>query len=326
MAKTLKAYKNVIFFTINNYRFTKNSKDPKQVYLSNDENKNVLKIILENALKDKISDDAKVEKRPDIEFLAKNYTCNMEIISGCNNFLKNNTGFLFGRLSKAKDPNEFQQRNEKTNTTSSVVVEGKVFEAKSYFLLDTDSMVYCFLKGFSAPSPLALHYMISEKSKEINNLDDVFSDSNQIQKADGLEILSKKNHIGSIYYDMAVSDKSKIEQTGLKENEYEKLSNQKYAKIRVSLIVEKNKESIKGNKLIDFVRKLFDRGAENMEIRAKDDDETMQSYYVENNPLALRARFNYDSKLSFENFEKGIETDLNKVFLNKKGDLEDYLK
>ncbi|MDR4934438.1 hypothetical protein RF371_11610 [Companilactobacillus paralimentarius] len=326
MAKTPKAYKNVTFFKINNYKFTKNSEDSKQVYLSNEESKNVLKVILEKALKDKTSDENKDEKRPVIEFLAKNYTCNMEIISGCNNFLDNDTGLLFGRLSKFKDPNEFQQRNEKTNATSSVVVQGNVFEAKSYFLLDTDSMVYCFLRGSSAPSPLALHYMFSEKSKKIDNFDDVFSNSSQIQKADGLEILSKKDYIGSIYYNMAVSDKSKIEQTGLTENEYEELNNQKSASIRVNLIVERNKESIKGNKLISFVKKLLSRGAEKIEIKAKNNDETMQSFFVENNPLALRAKFNYDSELSFEDFEEGIGKDLNNVFLSKSEELKNYLK
>lgn len=326
MSKKPKAYKNVNFFRINNYRFTKNSEGSKQVYLSNSESKDVLKIILNKALESKSNDSGQKEVRPTIEFLAKSYSCNMEIISGCNNFLKNDTGFLFGRLSRPKDPNEFQQRSEETNVTSSVAVKGKVFEAKSYFLLDTDSMVYCFLKGSSAPSPLAFHYMFSEKSKEINNLDSVFSESSQIQKIDGLGILSKKANIGSIYYNMAVSDKSKIEQTGLNESEYEELSNQKSAVIRVSLTAKRRKSSIKGKKLSEFVKKLLGRGAKKIEIKAWDDGELTQSYFVENNPLALRTAFNYDDSLTFEGFEKGIEKDLTMVFLSKKKELKDYLK
>lgn len=109
MVKEPKAYRKVTFFKIDNYRVTKNSENSKQEYLNNKENKNVLKKILEESLKGKKYSYKNGEKHPVIEFTAKNYTCNMEIISGCDGFLEKNTGLLFGRLSKYKDPNEFQQ-------------------------------------------------------------------------------------------------------------------------------------------------------------------------------------------------------------------------
>lgn len=200
-----------------------------------------------------------------------------------------------------------------------------VFEAKSYFLLDTDSMVYCFLKGSSAPSPLALHYMFSERSKKISNFDRVFSKSNQLLKADGLDVLSKKKHIGSIYYDVPVSEKFRIEQTGLNEKDYEELTNQKSATVRVSLIAKRKKESTKGGDLKNFLKKIIGFGAKRIEVKAWDDDELTQSYFVENNPLALRSKFDYDSKLSFDDFEAGIKVDLTEVFLEKSKEINEYL-
>lgn len=330
----VKAYRTLAFYKVYNYRVTNNSKGSEQQYLDIKENKAVLRRILENTLTQTVEykngDNILRRDVKIIPFNAKFHSCTLDILQGYDEFLKNNRGYIFGRLSRPKDANAYQRRNKKTKITNPITLQGEIFESKSYFILDTDTMSFCYLNEEGAPSALVMKDFFENVTKDIVNFDRVFSNVCVIQKKDGLEVLSKKDYVGSIYYNMAFSDKSKLEETGLNQKQFEFLSHQKYAAMTMKLVVERGKQSFEKDKRSDlrkFIRSLIHKGATNIKVMAKDDEEHMQAFAIENNPLALKVGFDYfnNPNMNLLEFEERLRLDLVTKYESQKVELSAYL-
>lgn len=295
--------KKLYFHRLRMYTLLSVSKGNDRKYFSVEEERSFLKEILK---------DIKTSKKF-MEFTYNKQSVAIEFVQGVKDFLDNGKGIICGKLSRRKDNHSFQLRTKGTATEKEIVVEeNQIFEARSYFFIDTDNMVIGYLNEMSAPSIKALEDWIYTVTKNSDNIGTIWCEVTGIATKDMINNLKKADYIGSISYDMEIPANLAVEKTNLSEKDYKKLRNQKVVRIKCQLIADKRNESTFNDendvssffnslKNIPFVRKI------NVKMKSHEEDHVQEVRLI-NNPL------NYSINFDFEGSTPG---DYNEIISNR---------
>ena len=290
------------------------SKSNDRKYFTIGETKNSLKEILNNMDKESLFD----------EFTYKKQRIAIEFISGVSNFLDKNSGIICGKLSRARDKHAYQLRTQGTANDAEIAVKkNQLFEARSYFLLDTDNMVIGYLNEKAAPSIDSLGDWIYEFTKRKDKINQIWGEVTGIATKDMIEDLQKAEYLGNIEYTMEIPQDLAVEKTNLPETEYRKLKNQKMIRLKMSLVAEKrNVSSFKDKKDIKsffnylkgnpFINKI------GVKMRDKKGDHVREVKLV-NNPLNYS--INFDFNTIDKNYDNVISDRIKNEYLCNKNEI-----
>lgn len=265
-----------------------------------------------------------------MEFKYKNRTVAIEFILGIDNFLKNKSGIICGKLSHSRDKHAYQLRTKGTADEEEIATkENQLFEVRSYFLIDTDSMIIAYLYERSAPQIEALGDWIYSTTKSSASMSTVWGQVTGIATKDMIDNLKKADYIGNIEYFMEIPANLAVEYTQLSENEYKKLQNQKSIRLRYQLVADKRGvssfndskevggffESLKNNSLVKRVK---------VKMKDKKEDRVKEVQLV-NNPLNYSIDFNFDAMNDTE-YDKIISNRIQSEYNLHKKEINDLYR
>lgn len=265
-----------------------------------------------------------------MEFKYKNRTVAIEFILGIDNFLKNKSGIICGKLSHSRDKHAYQLRTKGTTDEEEIATkENQLFEARSYFLIDTDSMVIAYLSERSAPKIEALGDWIYSTTKSSASMSTVWGQVTGIATKDMINNLKKADYIGNIEYFMEIPADLAAEYTQLNESEYKKLQNQKFIRLRCQLVADKRGvssfndskevggffENLKNNSLIKKVK---------VKMKDKKEDHVKEVQLV-NNPLNYSIDFNFDA-IGDAEYDETISNRIQSEYILHKKEINDLYR
>lgn len=262
-----------------------------------------------------------------MEFSYNKQSVAIEFVQGVDSFLNDGKGIICGKLSRHKDNHSFQLRTKGTATEKEIVVgKNQVFEARSYFFIDTDNMVIGYLNEVSAPSIKALEDWIYTVTKNSDNIGTIWCEVTGIATKDMINNLKKADYIGSISYNMEIPANLAVEKTNLSENEYKKLKNQKLVRVRYQLIADKrNKSTFSDKKDIGnfFNRLRNSQFVKTINVKMKSHKEDhVQEVRLINNPLNYSIDFDFDGS-TLGNYNKIISTRIVNEYKKYKDEIAD---
>lgn len=306
--------KTIHFFRLDMYKLDLDEKgNSVQRFLTSLEKEMYLKDLIQNKLSDRKA--IQVEK---YNSTSGNNTATVEIVS-------ENENYVFGKMGKEQDINNYQLRKNET-LASSPITKGpdQFFEAFSYFMIDRRTFAVSYIMERSAPSIVFLGDMFTQVFKETDKL---WGITLTIVSKDSLNKLAGKDIIGSIYYDVTIPRGSHKDVTGMNEEDYELLQNEKHTKVQVKLVADKRKKSM--FKTSDMAKKFFSSIAgktDNVTIKAKDENESiMQEYRLFDDIMSKKASFIYDSSKTSEEFEKTIEDQIWLKYQQNRPEILEYV-
>lgn len=265
-----------------------------------------------------------------MEFKYKNRTVAIEFILGIDNFLKNKSGIICGKLSHSRDKHAYQLRTKGTADEEEIATkENQLFEARSYFLIDTDSMIIAYLYERSAPQIEALGDWIYSTTKSSASMSTVWGQVTGIAIKDMINNLKKADYIGNIEYFMEIPADLAAEYTQLNESEYKKLQNQKFIRLRCQLVADKRGvssfsdskevggffENLKNNSLIKRVK---------VKMKDKKEDHVKEVQLV-NNPLNYSIDFNFDA-IGDAEYDETISNRIQSEYILHKKEINDLYR
>lgn len=306
--------KTVHFFRLDMYKIeTNNDGDSAQRFLTVTEKKHYLSDLIQNKLPERKAIQVKKYNSSN-----GNNAATVEIVS-------ENENYVFGKMGKEQDINNYQLRKSET-LASSPITKGpdQFFEAFSYFMIDKKTFAVSYIMERSAPRIVFLGDMFTQVFKESDKL---WGATVTIVSKDSLTKLAGKDIIGSIYYDVTIPKGSHETVTGLDEDDYELLKNEKHTKVHVSLLADKRKKSMFES--FDAAKKFLTslgRKSDNVTIKAKDENESiMQEYRLFDDIMSKKANFVYDSSKTAEEFEKNIEEQIWIKYQQNRSEILEYV-
>ncbi len=307
--------KVIHFFRLDMYTLKENDKGNSfQSFLDITSKDRYLMDIVENHLNE--NNAVKIVKEPD----------NPQSKEAIFEVITHNDKYVFGKLGKEHDINQFETRENNT-LKSQPLSKGsnELFEAFSYVLIDRSTFSVSYIKESTAPSILFLSYLITNIFKQN---DKIWGHVESLVDEDAISLLSGKDIIGTLSYDITLPAGYYKNISGLSEDEYTLLQNQKGTKVTVELKAKKRKESVfdSPKKARDFFNFLKREGKEKIKVKAKDaSDELMQDYQLVDNPLTKKAKFNYDDEEDLQSLQKQIEEQLWLKFNQNKTEILKYI-
>lgn len=265
-----------------------------------------------------------------MEFKYKERRVAIEFILGIDNFLKNKSGIICGKLSHPRDKHAYQLRTKgRADEEEIAAKKDQLFEARSYFLIDTDSMIIAYLYEQSAPHIKALGDWVYFATKNNANMSTVWGQVTGIATKNMIENLKKAAYIGNIEYYMEIPTSLAAEYTQLSEGEYKKLKNQKFIKLQCKLVTEKRGVSafddseevggfFKGLKNNPFIKKV------RVKMKNKKEDHVTEVQLV-NNPLNYSINFDFDAMSNTE-YDKTISERIQSEYNTHKKEINDVYK
>lgn len=265
-----------------------------------------------------------------MEFKYKNRTVAIEFILGIDNFLKNKSGIICGKLSHSRDKHAYQLRTKGTADEEEIATkENQLFEARSYFLIDTDSMIIAYLYERSAPQIEALGDWIYSTTKSSVSMSTVWGQVTGIATKDMINNLKKADYIGNIEYFMEIPADLAAEYTQLNENEYKKLQNQKFIRLRCQLVADKRGvSSFNGSKEVGgFFENLKNNSlVKRVKVKMKDKKEDhVKEVQLVNNPLNYSIDFNFDA-IGDAEYDETISNRIQSEYILHKKEINDLYR
>lgn len=292
--------RKLYFHRLRMYTLTPNSEGSEQKLFDISKEKEILKNILNS-----IESDPKF-----MEFTYKNQSIAIEFITGIDEFIKNGSGIICGKLSHPKDKHAYQLRTKGTSDEEEIATkEDQIFEARSYFLIDTSSMVIAYLNEASAPRIAALGEWISSATSKNEEIATTFGYVTGIATKSMVANLKKAAYIGTIRYAMEIPKELAAEYTGLDEKDYKKLKNQKMIRIEAKLIAKKRGVSTFDDKeeigtFFDNIQKIPFIKTIWAKTKEKKTDHIREVQLV-NNPLSYSVDFDFNA-ISVEDYDETI--------------------
>ena len=146
---------------------------------------------------------------------------------------------------------------------------------------------------------------------------------------DAIEMLSGKDIIGTMEYDITLPPEYTKSLLRLSEKEYDLLQHQKGIRVAVTLQAARRKTSVfeEEKDATNFFTSMMKKGID-LKVKAKDEsDEFMQDFKLVENPFTKRVNFNYDnSKISsIHDLQSSIEEQLWLKTQQNKHDILSYI-
>lgn len=282
--------RKLFFHRLRMYTFAANSDGSEQKLFDLSKEQGILKSILKG-----IKTDPKF-----MEFIYKKQSIAIEFIAGVDNFLETGKGIICGKLSHPKDKHAYQLRTKGTPNEEEIAVkQNQIFEARSYFLIDTNTMVIGYLNETSAPRINALGEWIYQATNNNEKCATVFGEVTGIATKDMVKNLKEAAYVGTIRYVMEIPKNLAAEYTGLNEKDYRTLRNQKMIRIEAKLVADKRGISTFDSEkdTEGFFDKLKDNGLIKkiwVKMKRKKSDHVREVQLV-NNPLNYSINFDFEA-------------------------------
>lgn len=309
--------RKLFFHRLRMYTFTANSDGSEQKLFELTKEQKILKNILKG-----------IKTNPKfMEFIYNRQSIAIEFITGVDDFLKTGKGIICGKLSHPKDKHAYQLRTKGTPDEQEIAVkQNQIFEARSYFIIDTNSMVIGYLNETSAPRINALGEWIYQATKNDEQCATVFGEVTGIATKDMVKNLKKAAYVGTIRYVMEIPKNLAAEYTGLSEKDYRTLKNQKMIRIEAKLIADKRGVSTFNNEkdTEDFFDKLKDNNLIKkiwVKMRKNKSDHVREVQLV-NNPLNYSIDFEYDA-IKAGKYDETIARRIQSEYENHKDEVND---
>ena len=312
----MKKIKKIHFFKFDMFKLEKNNKGDSVQKFLDISTKNYY---LDEILKTKLNENNSIKILKDLGN-PNGYSATMEVLS-------NNDNYVFGKLGKEHDINQFQIR--KTDTLKSRDISkaaDELFESFSYFLIDKSTFSVSYIKETTAPNISYLSYLITN---EFISTDKIRGWIECLVDKDAIEMLSGKDIIGTMEYDIALPPEYTKSLLRLSEKEYDLLQHQKGIRVAVTLQAARRKTSVfeEEKDATNFFTSMMKKGID-LKVKAKDEsDEFMQDFKLVENPFTKRVNFNYDnSKISsIHDLQSSIEEQLWLKTQQNKHDILSYI-
>lgn len=310
----LKKAKTIHFFKLDMYKIENDTNgNSKQRYLNANEKNHYLSELIKKRLSSKNA--IKVQKYNSTNL---NDSATVEIIS-------NNKEYVFGKMGKEHDINNFQLRENETLASSPITKNpDQFFEAFSYFLIDKKNFSVSYIKETSAPRCNFLADLFTQEFKDIDN---VWGSLVTIINKDSIEKLASKDIIGSIDYLYTIPKGTHKDITGMSEEDYELLKNEKHSKVRIQLLADKRKKSMFDS--ISDAKQFFKSigsKADRVSVKAKNNNEQiMQTYQLYDDILAKKADFIYNTNNTVKELQKDIEDQMWIKYQQNKDEILEYV-
>lgn len=307
-------YKTIHFFRLDMYKIENNEqRDPVQRHLKLEEKILYLNNLLIKKLPEKTT--MKVHKYNSTD---GDNVATVEMVSITDEY-------AFGKMGREQDINNFQLRENDTLESSPISKNpDQFFEAFSYFVIDRKTCAVSYIMEKSAPRVTFLGDLFTQVFKESDKL---WGSTVTIISKDSLTKLAGKDIIGSITYDVTIPKGTHKNITGMSEDDYELVKNDKHTKVKVNLVAEKRKKSMFDS--FDDAKQFFQsmgKKTDRVTIRAKDDNENlMQEYRLFDDIMAKRASFNYDTSKTAKEFEEDVMTQIIEQYTLNKSDILEYI-
>lgn len=143
---------------------------------------------------------------------------------------------------------------------------------------------------------------------------------------DAIPILKTKKTIGSISYKLSIptDEKINIDRIGLSEKQFEALRNQKSINIEVNLVAQRNKDQVpQREKLEGFLKSILSM-TKKVNVKAKNDNEYMQSYDIVDSNFTKRVKFAFERDA--QSISKEIKEKLVEVYEINKRDILEFIR
>ncbi|HAQ0412578.1 TPA: hypothetical protein IWO76_000598, partial [Enterococcus faecium] len=308
--------KKIHFFKFDMFKLEKNNKGDSVQKFLDISTKNYY---LDEILKTKLNENNSIKILKDLGN-PNGYSATMEVLS-------NNDNYVFGKLGKEHDINQFQIR--KTDTLKSRDISkaaDELFESFSYFLIDKSTFSVSYIKETTAPNISYLSYLITN---EFISTDKIRGWIECLVDKDAIEMLSGKDIIGTMEYDITLPPEYTKSLLRLSEKEYDLLQHQKGIRVAVTLQAARRKTSVfeEEKDATNFFTSMMKKGID-LKVKAKDEsDEFMQDFKLVENPFTKRVNFNYDnSKISsIHDLQSSIEEQLWLKTQQNKHDILSYI-
>ncbi|EMF0192765.1 hypothetical protein NXO50_002190 [Enterococcus hirae] len=312
----MKKIKKIHFFKFDMFKLEKNNKGDSVQKFLDISTKNYY---LDEILKTKLNENNSIKILKDLGN-PNGYSATMEVLS-------NNDNYIFGKLGKEHDINQFQIR--KTDTLKSRDISkaaDELFESFSYFLIDKSTFSVSYIKETTAPNISYLSYLITN---EFISTDKIRGWIECLVDKDAIEMLSGKDIIGTMEYDITLPPEYTKSLLRLSEKEYDLLQHQKGIRVAVTLQAARRKTSVfeEEKDATNFFTSMMKKGID-LKVKAKDEnDEFMQDFKLVENPFTKRVNFNYDnSKISsIHDLQSSIEEQLWLKTQQNKHDILSYI-
>lgn len=312
----MKKIKKIHFFKFDMFKLEKNNKGDSVQKFLDISTKNYY---LDEILKTKLNENNSIKILKDLGN-PNGYSATMEVLS-------NNDNYIFGKLGKEHDINQFQIR--KTDTLKSRDISkaaDELFESFSYFLIDKSTFSVSYIKETTAPNISYLSYLITN---EFISTDKIRGWIECLVDKDAIEMLSGKDIIGTMEYDITLPPEYTKSLLRLSEKEYDLLQHQKGIRVAVTLQAARRKTSVfeEEKDATNFFTSMMKKGID-LKVKAKDEnDEFMQDFKLVENPFTKRVNFNYDnSKISsIHDLQSSLEEQLWLKTQQNKHDILSYI-
>ncbi|EPB3004543.1 hypothetical protein ACRE4Z_001546 [Enterococcus hirae] len=239
--------------------------------------------------------------------------------------ITSNEYYVFGKMGKEQDINQFQIRKNDSLESRLISKESdELFEAFSYFLIDKKTFAVTYIKEKVAPNISYLSDMFTQEFKDSNK---IWGKTIVLMDEDAIDKLSRKKVIGTIEYELTLPAGTHKEITGLSEDEYILLQNQKHIKTCVKLVTDSRKNSVFDSyeKAKEFFSKFKSKNI-NLKVKAKDDeDDIMQEFKLLNDNFTKKAKFNYDTSKTANDLQEEIESQMWIQFKKNESDILSYI-
>ncbi|HAZ1120271.1 TPA: hypothetical protein J0U76_002866, partial [Enterococcus faecium] len=276
----MKKIKKIHFFKFDMFKLEKNNKGDSVQKFLDISTKNYY---LDEILKTKLNENNSIKILKDLGN-PNGYSATMEVLS-------NNDNYVFGKLGKEHDINQFQIR--KTDTLKSRDISkaaDELFESFSYFLIDKSTFSVSYIKETTAPNISYLSYLITN---EFISTDKIRGWIECLVDKDAIEMLSGKDIIGTMEYDITLPPEYTKSLLRLSEKEYDLLQHQKGIRVAVTLQAARRKTSVfeEEKDATNFFTSMMKKGID-LKVKAKDEsDEFMQDFKLVENPFTKRVNF-----------------------------------
>lgn len=247
-------------------------------------------------------------------------------------FLNVTDEYIYAKIGRMKDILSVQLRHKETLIPTPITKEDKQeLEIFTYFLIDRSNYVISYIREQAAPSIQKLTNLIDNVYGEDQH---IFAEISSVTVDDAIPLLKNKDIIGTIDYTIAVPQDQIIsnDKLGLSEKQFELLSNQKSAEIRVKLVAERNKSLIDDKKQIGKFLKELIGITPKVSVKAKNNNEYMQGYNILDNIFAKKEKFDFgginkkDIVTDIKVVEEEIEKKLRAVYERNKEEILEYIK
>ena len=220
--------------------------------------------------------------------------------------------YIYARIGKSKNILSVHLRDIETLEPAEIETVGnQQLEVFTYLLIERANYIITFLREQSAPS-------IQELGKLVGNFygrdRELHSEISSVLIEDAIPLLATKDVIGTIEYKVSVprDEFIGIDQLGLKQADFEQLTNQRTVDFTIKLVAERNRDAFEDRGPFREFLSNISEVARSIKVKAKNNNEYMQTFNLDNSPFTRKEKFEFNQNA--EDIQNEIQNKLTRIF------------